>query len=40
MKKILINCFEFGPVVQEEMSFKDFLSGALVALLFSFVCLI
>ena len=28
--------FEFGPVVQEEKSFKRyFLSGALVALLFS-----
>ena len=26
------NNFEFGPAVQEEMSFKIFLSGALAAL--------
>ena len=28
------NYFEFGPAVQEKMSFKDILSGALAALLF------
>ena len=27
--------FEFGPVVQEEMSYKNILSGVLASLLFS-----
>ena len=31
---ILINYFEFGSVVQEEILFKRFLSGALAAFLF------
>ena len=30
---LLLNYFEFGPVVQEEMPFKDTLSIALAALL-------
>ena len=35
MRNNSVKLFEFGPVVQEEMSFNIFLSGALAALLFS-----
>ena len=33
MRNISVKLFEFGPVVQEEMLFKDILSTALVATL-------
>ena len=35
MGNIHVKLKKFGPVVQEEMSFKDFLSKALAAPLFS-----
>ena len=37
IRNISMNYIEFGPVVQEEMSFKYFLSRALAALLFGVV---
>ena len=35
MRNILLSYFEFGPVVQEEKSFKDILSIALASFLLS-----
>ena len=35
MRTILWNYFDFGPLVQEKMAFKDVLSRALEARLFS-----
>ena len=35
MRNISLKLFEFGPVVQEEMSIKDFLSRALAAPFYS-----
>ena len=35
MRNNSVKFIEFGPVVQEELSFNDILPGALAALLFS-----